>query len=133
MKAEKRGRGRHGTRYGAGMTPRARVVLLFVAPLVAMASLLVVGGVAAGSGPSGASALLDADDGPNVVVVATVTKPQPVRAAVRGLSLVMAVSAGLAWIVSSGRRRSMRCLTRRLDDVGDGWRALLLGAPPVLL
>jgi hypothetical protein len=21
----------------------------------------------------------------------------------------------------------------RLDDVGDGWRALLLGAPPVLL
>ena len=60
----------------AGMTPRARVVLLVVAPLVAIAGLLVV-------------------------------------------------DAG-------GRGRSMRCLPRRLGDVGDSWRALLLGAPPLL-
>lgn len=30
-------------------------------------------------------------------------------------------------------RRPLGCLERRLNDVGDTWRALLLGAPPALL
>ena len=115
-----------------GMTARLRVVLLVVAPLAAMASLLVVGGVAFGGGPSGVGTLVDITDGPNAVV-ATVTKSQAVPVAMRGLPMTVAVFTGLAWIVASGRRRSMRCLPRRLGDVGDSWRALLLGAPPVLL
>ena len=107
-------------------------MLLVVAALAATASVLVVDGAAFSGGPSGVSALVDVNDGPNVVV-ATPAKSQRVPVAARGLALVVAVSMALAWVVASRRRRSMRAMSRDLGDVGDSWRALLLGAPPVLL
>ena len=45
------------------------------------------------------------------------------------LSRVMAPAS----FITRGRLRSMTGLRHRLVDVGDTWRALLLGAPPTLL
>jgi hypothetical protein len=39
----------------------------------------------------------------------------------------------VASVMARGRRPLVSGLQLRLDDVGDGWRALLLGAPPALL
>lgn len=39
----------------------------------------------------------------------------------------------LVLLITRGRLRSMTGLPHRLVDVGDTWRALLLGAPPILL
>jgi hypothetical protein len=38
-----------------------------------------------------------------------------------------------ASLITRGRLRSLTGLPHRLVDVGDTWRALLLGAPPILL
>jgi hypothetical protein len=57
-----------------------------------------------------------------------------VAEAVAGMELAMVAGmTARVRVVALFRGRSMRCLPRILGDVGDSWRALLLGAPPVLL
>jgi hypothetical protein len=114
----------------ADMTSRARLVLLAVAALAAAAGLLAVDGIPSQRGSLAGSARLVIDDGP-VAVVATPVRSHPVPVVLRGLPLVAAVAVALI-LHSDGPRPVLR-LELRLDDVGDSWRALLLGAPPVLL
>ena len=116
----------------AHMTPRARLVLLAVAALVMVPSLLVVDGILSHGTPSASSLPVEVTDGPDAVI-ARPARPHPVPAAVRGLPLAVAIVLGGASVIRCGRRRPVRGLRFRLDDVGDGWRALLLGAPPTLL
>jgi hypothetical protein len=65
-------------------------------------------------------------------LVATPARSQLVLAVIRALPLSLAVVAA-ASLIARGRLRSMTGRLLRLVDVGDAWRALLLGAPPVLL
>ena len=115
----------------AHMTPRARLVLLAVAALVTVPSLLVIDGILSHGTPS-ASVSVEVTDGPDAVIVRP-ARPHPVPAVARGLPLAAAIVLGGASVIRCGRRRPVRGLRFRLDDVGDGWRALLLGAPPTLL
>ncbi len=112
------------------MTPRSRLVLLAVAAMAAVPGLLAVDGMALNDAPSSSSAVVGVIDRPDTLV-ATPARSQPVLAVIRGLPLSMAVVA--ASLITRGRLRSMTGLPLRFVDVGDAWRALLLGAPPVLL
>ena len=116
----------------ADMTSRARLVLLAVAALAAVSSLLAVDGVVSDHGSLARSALVVVTDGPDALV-ATPVRSHPVPVALRGLPPVMVAAVAVASVLGTGGRRSMRRLELRLNDVGDSWRALLLGAPPVLL
>jgi hypothetical protein len=112
----------------AGMTPRARLVLLAVAALAAVPGALAVDGIVSEHGSLARSALVVVTDGPDAPV-ATPVGSHPVPVTLRGLPLAVAAAS----VVRRGARRPMRRLELRLNDVGDSWRALLLGAPPALL
>jgi hypothetical protein len=114
----------------ADMTSRARLVLLAVAALAAAPGLLAVDGIVSERGSSARSARLVVDDGPEALV-ATPVRPHPAPVVLRGLPLTAAVA--VLFLLHSDGPRPMPRQELRLDDVGDGWRALLLGAPPVLL
>jgi hypothetical protein len=45
----------------------------------------------------------------------------------------LAAASASTTAATSRRRRRGQVLQGRLVDVGDAWRALLLGAPPILL
>jgi hypothetical protein len=107
------------------------LVLLAVAGLVAVPSLLVVDGIAFDDARSASPALVGVTGEPDAVV-ATPARSHPVLAAVPGLPLGIAAAVA-ASVIRRGRRHTVTGLRFRLDDVGDGWRALLLGAPPILL
>lgn len=53
------------------------------------------------------------------------------------LSPVLLVAVALVAMgvgaLASGTRPEVRVRSTRLDEAGDGWRALLVGAPPMLL
>jgi hypothetical protein len=118
------------TGYGDHMTSRARVVLLAIAVL-ALVPGAVVGMAMVDDRSPVSTSLVDSPE-PAVGHVAV-----PVRASVplvpRGLPESAIVVTVAAAAVFSLRRRSLRGLPFRLGDVGDGWRALLFGAPPAFL
>jgi hypothetical protein len=116
----------------ADMTSRARLVLLAVAALAAVSGLLAVDGIVSDHGSSARSAVVVVTDGPDALV-ATPVRSQPLPVALRGLPLAVAAAVAAASVLRSGGRLRMRRLDLRLNDAGDNWRALLLGAPPVLL
>lgn len=113
------------------MTLRARLVLLAVAAMAAVPGLLAVDGMVLDDATSSSTAVVGVIDRP-AALVATTARSQPVLAAIRGLPFSMAVITA-ASLITRGRLRSMTGLPLRLVDVGDAWRALLLGAPPILL
>ena len=116
----------------ADMTPRARLVLLAVAALAAVPGLLAVDGIVSDHGSLARSALVVVTDRPDALV-ATPVRSHPVPVALRSLPLAVAAVVAAAFVLRSGGRWPMRRLELRLNDAGDSWRALLLGAPPVLL
>jgi hypothetical protein len=67
-------------------------------------------------------------------VVATRARPRLLRATLRLVPMVVAVVLAAGSASLHRRRRGPRgVLCLRLEDVGDRWRALLLGAPPAVL
>ena len=116
----------------AAMTPGARLALFAVAALAALSSVLVLGGAVGNNPAPPNSALVGASVEPDPVV-ATPARTH-VLAALRAVPLVpMAVALVVAaGVVSLRRHRRLQGLQVRLGDVGDAWRALLLGAPPTL-
>jgi hypothetical protein len=117
----------------AAMTPRARLALLAVAALAALSSVLALGGAMGSDRALATSALVGASEEPDPIV-ATPARSH-VLAALRAAPLV---PVGVAVVVAAGvisrrRRRRVQGLHVRLGDVGDAWRALLLGAPPTPL
>jgi hypothetical protein len=117
----------------APMTHRARLALLAVAALTALLSVLALGGAMGNDPAPASSALVGASEEPGPLVAT------PARSHVlvpsRAVPLVpMGVAVVVAAGIISGRRpRRVQGLQVRLGDVGDAWRALLLGAPPTLL
>jgi hypothetical protein len=107
------------------------LVLLTVAAMAVGPGLLAVDGMVLNRAPSLSTAVVGVVDRPDTLV-ATPARSQPVLTAIRGVALSMALVAA-ASLITRGRLRSMKASPIRLVDVGDAWRALLLGAPPILL
>ena len=107
------------------MVGRLRLVL----GALAAAALLAFGAVGSSASDVGA-------DVGEVVAVRSVTSartatPQPTPRP--HAAVVAAVAILFARLASAGRgRRPSRDDRRPIDDVGDDWRSLLLGAPPAL-
>jgi hypothetical protein len=107
------------------------LVLLAVVAMAAVPGLLAFDGMLLDIAPSSSTAVVGIIDQPDAFV-AIPARSHPILAAIRGLPFAIAVVAA-ASLITSGRLRSMTVLPFRLIDVGDAWRALLLGAPPILL
>jgi hypothetical protein len=107
------------------------LVLLAVAAMAAVPGLLAVDGMMSDDALSSSTAVVGILDRPDALV-ATPARSHQILALIRGLPLAMAAIAS-ASLITRGRLRSMTGLPLRLLDVGDAWRALLLGAPPILL
>ncbi len=114
-----------------GVTPRRRLALLAAVVLVAVPSLLSIDGFVVNDTPSAASALVGVTDGPDELV-ATPARSHPGLMAIRALPLAVVGAVAAAFVIGLGRRRPAHGFQLRLGDVGDGWRALLIGAPPIL-
>ncbi|MGH8999169.1 MAG: hypothetical protein ACRDY7_07235 [Acidimicrobiia bacterium] len=114
------------------MTARIRLVLLALVAVAAVSGLLAVDRVVSVDDRSAGSALSDATDASDVLA-ATPARSHPALAAAPGMPLVVAAAVATPTTARRGHRRLGRGLQRRLGDVGDAWRALLLGAPPALL
>lgn len=117
----------------AAMTLRACWALLVLAALTAVSSALALGGVVGDDPASVGRALVGAGGEPDPLVAAPARSHE-----LAALRLVPLVPMGVAVVVAAavvGRRRrpGVQGVHVRLVDVGDAWRALLLGAPPVLL
>ena len=115
------------------MTRWARLVLATTAMILAGDGTPVVERRMTGDAAAVQAAVAGVDRAPDAVV-ATRVRARFFTAAVRLVPMAMAVvrAAGAA---SIQRRRPGRwsVLRLRLEDVGDRWRALLLGAPPAVL
>ena len=114
------------------VTPHSRSALLIVAALVAMSGVLVMGAVLQDEPPVANGVLVGATEGTRALVAnlaRSSSMPVAVPAALAPVTVVAAAAARLR-----GRRhRFMQRLHPRVGDVGDAWRALLLGAPPTFL
>jgi hypothetical protein len=110
-----------------------RHVAVVIAVAVALAATLTVIPAVASDGDSRPAAQAVISRGAGVhAVVRTATRPQPAldgpgRAAPSSV-VTLADCAPSPCPDGTGRRPRLG-----LDDVGDAWRALLIGAPPVLL
>jgi hypothetical protein len=115
------------------MTSRACWALFAAAALAAVPGLLAQDGVIDDRRP-GSMAVVVATDGLDPLV-ATPARSHSMHAALRGVPLgplTVAIVVAVAGIIGR-RRHQLHGLHVRLGDVGDAWRALLLGAPPILL
>jgi hypothetical protein len=65
-------------------------------------------------------------------VLTTIAARAPRPSAPIPLALVTVVAVTAVLAVTRAPRRPFDLLRRRLHDVGDDWRSLLLGAPPAL-
>jgi hypothetical protein len=112
---------------GRDMVARARPVLgaLLALLLVLAPAMAVVGDLGLLESATSAAVASIGDDVP-ADAVALHRTPRPAVPSILVLAaaaLVVLLLAPLVRVRRAGERR-------RLDDVGDGWRALLLGAPP---
>jgi hypothetical protein len=114
-----------------GVTPRPCLALLAAVVLVAVPSLLSIDGFVANDTPSAASALVGVTDLPDELV-ATPAKPHPGHMGIRTLPLAVVGAVAATFVIGLGRRRPAHGFQLHFGDVGDGWRALLIGAPPIL-
>jgi hypothetical protein len=114
------------------MTPRSRLALLLVAALAAVSGALIVGDVLRDASPLASSSLVEATDGTSAMP-ATSARSYSVSAVLRTMPLAFVAVAFAAGRVIGRRHPRLQRLQLRIGDVGDAWRALLLGAPPILL
>ena len=112
------------------MTARARVALLAITALVLVPAAL-AGMAAPQDRPPAATSLADAHE--QVVPHAAVAARSSVPFVPKGLPDVTVIVVAATAALFSVRRRSLQGLPFRIGDVGDRWRALLLGAPPSFL
>ena len=112
------------------MTRWARLVLVTAAMILAGSGAPVVERMMTGDAAAVQAAVAGVDSVPDAVV-ATRARARFFTAAVRLVPMAMAVvlAAGAASI-HRHQRGGWGVLRLRLEDVGDRWRALLLGAPP---
>jgi hypothetical protein len=115
------------------MTRWARLVLATAAMILAGSGAPVVERMMTGDGTAVQAAVAGADNMPDAVV-ATRDRARFFTPTVRLVPMAVAVVL-VAGSASIHRRRRGRWggLRLRLEDVGDRWRALLLGAPPAVL
>jgi hypothetical protein len=121
-------------RRGDGLA--ARVALLCAC--VILASLLAGAGRSAAAGPSGSTPSAESfQTHPAGVIdglaVTNSVRPRPLPARLKAVALGLAA----IFLARTGRHLAVRVRRSRrahpvLDDVGDRWRALLIGAPPAL-
>jgi hypothetical protein len=113
------------------MTVRSRLALLAVAALTAVPGVSAIGGNVSDDSMAGRT-LVVVTDVPDALA-ATSVRSHPVPVALRGLPLVLGAAVAVASMLDRGSSPSVLPRELRLNDVGDSWRALLLGAPPGLL
>ena len=116
------------------LTPRSRLALLMVAALAALSGVLVMGAVQQDEPPLASRVLVGATDEVGTLVATparSASVPVALRSALAPVTVVAA--AGAVRVTRSRRHRWAQGLRARLGDVGDAWRALLLGAPPASL
>ena len=115
------------------LTPRSRLALLIIAALAAISGVLVMGAFLQEEPPPASRVLVGATDGSGALV-ATPARAASVPVALRSALVPVTVVAAAAVLVARSRRhRWGQRLRARFGDVGDAWRALLLGAPPASL
>jgi len=114
------------------MTPRSRLALLVVAALAAVSGALIVANALRDAPPLASSSLVEATGGP-AAMPATPARSNSMSAVLRALPLAFVAVAFAAGCGIGRRHARLRRLQIRIGDVGDAWRALLLGAPPTLL
>ena len=115
------------------LTPHPRLALLIVAALAVMPEVLVMDAVLLDESPPASGVLVWATDGAGALV-ATPARASSMPVAVRAALATATVAAVAAAVPLRGRRhRSVQRLHAPLGDVGDAWRALLLGALPAFL
>jgi hypothetical protein len=112
------------------MTPRSPLVVVTVAVLVVISGVLAGGRANQESVASTHRSTSAALAGAPVAALAAPATVQPARSLPGGRSQAAVVSVAVASVLLAGHRRVTSVRPERLDDVGDGWRALLLGAPP---
>lgn len=113
------------------LTPRSRLALLIVAALAAMSGVLVMGAVLQDEPPAASGVLVGATDGAGALVATPArssSMPVAMRAALAPVTVVAVAAA-----VRVRRHHWVQRVQTRLGDVGNAWRALLLGAPPAFL
>jgi len=115
------------------MTRWARLVLATAAMILAASGAPVIERMMRGDATAVETAVAGVDNVPDAVI-ATRVRPLSFTTTVRVVPMVVAVAfaAGCASI-HRRRRGPWGVLRLRLEDVGDRWRALLVGAPPAIL
>jgi hypothetical protein len=113
------------------MTVRSRLALLAVAALTAVPGVVAIGGNVS-DGSMGGRTLVAVTDVPDALA-ATPVRSHPVPLALRGLPVAPGAAVAVASVLGRGGAHPVLPRELRLNDVGDRWRALLLGAPPTLL
>jgi hypothetical protein len=115
------------------MTRWARLVFAIAAMILAGSGAPVVERMMTGDAAAVQAAVAGVDSVPDAVV-ATRARARFFTAAVRLVPMAMAVVLAAGPAPIHRRRRGRWVVLRlRLEDVGDRWRALLLGAPPAVL
>ena len=114
------------------MTRWARLVLATVAMILAGSGAPVVERMMTGDATAVQAAVAGVDNVPDAAV-ATRDRARFFTAAVRLVPAVTVVLVAGSASIHRRRRGRWGGLRLRLEDVGDRWRALLLGAPPAVL
>jgi hypothetical protein len=114
------------------MTRWARLVLATAAMILAGSGAPVVERMMTGDAAAVQAAVAGIDSVPDAVV-ATRARVRFLTAAVRLVPMAVAVELAAGAVPIHRRRGRWGVLRLRLEDVGDRWRALLLGAPPAVL
>jgi hypothetical protein len=105
-----------------------------VRPLLGLLAVIALGLLFLAAGPTGSEEGRAADGLDIATVAARVTPPTVARstspASVPRPMAALWVCAVIVLATAGTPMRLLHRLRRRLDDVGDDWRSLLLGAPP---
>jgi hypothetical protein len=115
------------------MTRWARLVLATAAMILAGSGAPVVERMMTGDATAVETAVAGVDHVPDAVI-ATRVRPPSLTTTVQVVPMLVAVAfAAGCGAIRRRRRGPGGVLRQRLEDVGDRWRALLLGAPPAIL
>jgi len=115
---------------GSGLA--TRVALFSVCVVIAALMVGVSGGPGFVSSPGSAPSTESVHSSPSVPDGHVTTNSVRARLLPTGMRAIAGSLAAIALIGRTARPRRLRHVRLVLDDVGDRWRALLIGAPPAL-